>query len=169
VTICWFRQLLFILMSDAKLKKFLDRPSKFLPNNQKVILLSDSKGRYLARDVKPRWNIDFNFKSGRRLAEGRCWLQTNIEFLSRRHKVLHLFVWLGTCDLTKKRGLELNLQHSSLEECYKYVTEQVCRFFELVAKYKNIRLVFLEIPPYSMVHWYRTRGLRIDDKLSAAD
>lgn len=152
-------------MSENSLKKFLNRPSPFPPTNQKVVVLSDSKGRYLEKNRQPQWNVKFYYKSGRRLAEGLYWLRGNIRYLNRANDTVHLYVWLGTCDLTRKVGSQLELRHSSLEECYSCVTQQICRFYRLVSQYPSIKIIFLEIPPYSMVQWHQTKHVVVDDSL----
>ena len=156
----------FFLMSVNKLQSFLDRPSKCPPTDQKVILLSDSRGRYLEPYKKARWNIEFVYKSGARLAQGYYWLECNIRSLVQQYDTIHLFKWLGTCDLTQKFGPYIRLRHSSLEECFQCITCHICQFYKLVDHYPTVILVFLEIPPYSIVKWYEHKHLVIPDGLS---
>lgn len=153
-------------MSDSKLQSFLDRPTKYSPTKQKVILLSDSRGRYLEPYNQSGWNIEFVYKSGARLAQGYYWLKSNICSLVKQYDSIHLFIWLGTCDVTQKFGPSITLRHNSLEESFSYITGQICRFCELVANYPTIKLVFLEIPPYSLLKWYEYKQLGITKELS---
>lgn len=155
----------YYFMSVSKLQSFLDRPSQCPPTAQKVILLSDSRGKYLEPHKQPGWNIDFRYRSGARLAKGYYWLRDNVQSLVRLSETIHVFIWLGTCDFTQKSGPYITLRHDSLEGCFRYMTSQINRFYELIAKYPSVTLVFLEIPPYCMLKWYEHRKLVISDDL----
>lgn len=49
------------------------------------------------------------------------------------------------------------------------MSEQVNIYYRLTARYRNVKLVFLEIPPYSMVSWYVSEGLSIPESLHVQD
>lgn len=146
-------------MSTSKLRKYLDHPIKSRRVEQRVILLSDSKGRYLAPYAESGWDVDIVSKSGCTIPEGFYWLNRNIDRLLQRHGSFTLCVWLGTCDLTQKVGKTLSLRHNTVENCLKQVTNQIGRFYQLLANYPRVNIVFLEIPPYSLVQWFRSKGL----------
>jgi predicted DNA binding CopG/RHH family protein len=66
---------------------------------------------------------------------------------------IHLYIWLGTCDLTTKNKdgtISLATQHS---ETSKNVFEELKKFKLLLQPYPNSRITFIEIPHYSITKW----------------
>ena len=122
-------------MSVARLQKYLTRPSRLENTAQELVLLADSKGRYLAPFIEPGLNVDVISKSGCNLTEGYYWLDRNINKLLECHGPFTLCVWLGTCDFTSKVNKKLSLKHKSVEECFQQVSRKVERFFQLLLAY----------------------------------
>ncbi|MCG8049519.1 MAG: hypothetical protein JAY66_28240 [Candidatus Thiodiazotropha taylori] len=136
--------------------------------------MTDSKGRYLQGVqhalVLPNIPIQFLGRSGLRLAQGLNLLKDNIHGIIKSASFTHLYVWLGTCDLTTKAAdHSLHLRNRNDDDCYRYVFTQIQRFYQLTAHYKEVKLVFLQIPPYSIVRWHEnkcrpvTQGNKQDD------
>lgn len=150
-------------MSDARLKRYLARPLRTGQGFRKLILLSDSKGNYLKRYILPGDGVSFECKSGRRLADGLLWLYTNIDQVLQTCSHVCLYVWLGTCDLTARCGKLLKLRHVTIEDCYRYFAEQIERYYVFLANHSKVKIVFLQIPPYSIVSWYMAKGTAVTD------
>lgn len=153
----------------TKLEKYLHRPSHYDITNRKIILFSDSKGRYLQPHKLPIWNIDFLHRPGCTLSHGLHWLEQIIHNLVQQHSNIDLCIWLGTCDFTSKVGQHITLKHHTLEDCFRHVSTQIDRFYRLAAHYHTVRVVFLEIPPYSLAQWFRAKGLPVSDDLHNQD
>ena len=150
-------------MSLSKLEKYLERPLfAERPQTRHAILISTSKGNY----IKPHqdilsyvgYSLEFVCRPGARFPQHFYWLQRN---LSHRVHIYHdivLFVWLGTCDLTEKEGKFIKLRHTTDDEAVTYLIRQIERFLSFVAHFPSVEIVFLEIPPYSIVEWNKYKG-----------
>ena len=151
-------------MSDAKLSGYLKRQIKSGSIHGQLIVLSDSKGRYV-KDVQytlPGFDIRFEGRSGFRLFQGLNWLKANLQSLVTLYSHITLNVWLGTCDLTvKKQNHQLALRFVDDDCCYRFVISQIEKYYQLIASYPTVRLVFLQIPPYSIVRWHECKGLPV--------
>lgn len=163
-------------MTDAKLKRYLQRELHAKEIKNDLILLTDSKGNYLQRhltkystDFPAISKIHFESHSGRNLVQGLYWLQANIQRLLTCFNKLSIYVWLGTCDLTYKRGRYIYLQHRSDELCCSYISHIIERYYSFLASYSTVTVVFLYIPPYSIVHWNLKKGLPVSDNTRADD
>ena len=95
-------------MSLSQLQKYLKENPVTVPStNQKrtLIIVSDSKGKYLKRCVQnivPEKNIVFEFKGGRTTKQAVDYICSNIDYYIHRYGSILLVLWTGTCDLTKK-------------------------------------------------------------------
>lgn len=148
-------------MSDTKFIKYLERPVLHELFPGKLVFLSDSKGRYLEPHCLPSHSVEFSYRSGLRLAEGFYWLQRRLANDSQYNDRVYYYIWLSTCDLTLKSGNQIRLRHSTDIDCFSYVTRQIDRYYRLVSQYANVNLVFLEVPPYSVVEYNRAKGLQV--------
>lgn len=75
-----------------------------------------------------------------------------------------MYIWLGTCDLTAKASNHsLVLRNEDGDDCYRYVFNQIERYYRLVAPLQKVKLIFLQIPPYSIVRWHTNRNIPITD------
>ena len=161
-------------MSDSKLHKYIERPFKTGCVGRKLFLLTDSKGKYLLDHIQKiekiaHVSILHDCQSGRRLFHGFNWLQQNRDLLRKFETSIILAIWLGTCDLTCKRGKSLALRHSTDEDCYDYVRRQIERYLQFFAWYPQLRVVFLTIPPYSIVRWDKSRHIPVTDQTKSDD
>lgn len=168
-----------------RLKKYNDRPLTFNGTlKRKPILISDSKGNCL----KPhsdllsqfRYNIDFQCRGGIRFQEQYYWLLSNLKNKIRQYGNIVVYVWLGTCDLTlkisedvlvsvpgnsynnfrKRKTNFIELRHKTDREAVSYLQFQIDRIVSFVSGFPTVKLVFLEIPPYSIEEWNLSKGHR---------
>ena len=148
---------------NSKLEKFIDKPFQHLhPQSKYAVLISSSKGNYIKphRDILRAINYKLRFvcRGGATFAKQFRWLESNLEFLVHRHNQVVVIVWLGTCDLTEKSEKFISLRHSTDDAAFQYVTSQVVRFCSFAEKFPSVKLVFFEIPPYSIVEWNTYQG-----------
>jgi len=92
-------------MSESKLRKFIARPSTSPVGDRKLqpIVFTDSKGNWLKRQIssKTKNQIILQAKSGAKVEENTRWLKNNVANKIIRHGDIWLYVWLGTCNLTR--------------------------------------------------------------------
>jgi len=156
---------------EKKIESLWDRTL----DKQKIVVWSDSKGRYLrnecsknALDIESR--IVWWYKGGARLGE-------ELENLKQGHSLdrynpdeTTIFLWFGTCDLTRKvEGgcIELvsedNQAVERITEKYKEATDYL--------KTRGFRPIILETPYYSIQFWNERKGhtdaRKLDDQLKS--
>ena len=93
-----------------------------LPQSRKVTaLLSDSKGPYLqdwvssnSKDSEVKQDIKWWWKRSRTTPEGLIWLTRKFNRKLRSYGDLHIYCWLGSCDLTGKTGRYIFLKDTEL-------------------------------------------------------
>ena len=119
------------------------------------VILSDSKGNYIKDQVhhqEDRQIVWWN-KRGTNINNSLHWLEKNIKSKIKELGNIHIYIWLGTCDLTTKNKdgtLSLATQHS---ETSNNIFEQLQKFKLLLQPYPNSRITFIEIPHYSITKW----------------
>ena len=135
--------------------------------NQKrtLIIVSDSKGKYLKRCVQnivPEKNTVFEFKGGRTTKQAEDYICSNIDYYIHRYGSILLVLWTGTCDLTKKvqskqfnGKIIVDLSDTSVEE----IVIQYQRFFSLCQSRGDLlKSLLLECPYYSITIWNSFQG-----------
>ena len=152
-------------MSKAKLQKFIDSPINFQGVLIKQpILIGDSKGNYLKSHsdlfAQFGFNLDFECRGGARFVDYYYWLQSNLYKKVNKCGSIVLYIFLGTCDLTIRKGKFIELRHSSHDSAVSYLIYQIDRFRSFIARFPSVSVVFLEIPPYSIQEWNKSRGHR---------
>ena len=80
-----------------------------------------------------------------------------------------LYVWLGICDLTCKKGRFIELRHTDDSSAVVYLKDQVDKYLKLVASFPSVSIVFLEIPPYFKVEWNKSKGHRNPNSFQSQD
>ena len=156
-------------MSLSQLEKYI-RENQILqpPTIQKrtVIVVSDSKGKYLKRCVEsivPEKNIIWEFKGGRTTKQAVDHIATNIDYYRHKYGSLLLLLWTGTCDLTSKvdnsckrdRKIIVDIRQTSVDE----IVLQYERFLSVCSSYgDNVKPIILECPYYSISIWNNTQG-----------
>lgn len=111
------------------------------------IVLSDSKGRYLQREVDPNRHLENKlFWWCNKGAKTECqfqWLKDNLltkfEELSSEH--LTIYVWLGTCDITHKIGEQTSVNNDSVNKiCNSYK-----EIYKFLSGFPTLKVVFSRI------------------------
>ena len=141
-------------MSLSKVEKFLRDTAEFdicLPDQWVTpILLTDSRGRNLQSQVVSdiESSIIWWYGSGWSSSQGLKTLKSDIDDALCRYGRIHVYVWLGTCDLTIKSGTKgqicLNPVHGgdNLMTNLKKISE--------LARKRKFKVTFLELPVYSI-------------------
>lgn len=152
-------------MSHTKLRKYVEAPIRFSGRlTKQPILIGDSKGNYLKShsDLIEQFHsfIDFQCRGGARFADYFPWLVKNLQKKVDRYGCITLYIFLGTCDLTTRKGKYIELRHTDDAIAVSYLKYQIDRFFNFVSNFPTVSIVFLEIPPYSIQEWNKSRGHR---------
>lgn len=150
-------------MSLSKLQKFLEKPIE-APHSlrYKPVLVTSSKGFSLKHHLDIIQNfgytIDFHCRAGARFDQSYYWLTKNLSNIVEKNDSVLLYIWLGTCDITTKKGPFISLSHKTDEECNSYLKYHIGNIISFVSKFPTVKLVFLEIPPYSIQRWNDYKG-----------
>lgn len=150
-------------MSQNRINKYVDSPIYFSGKlRSKSFLISDSKGNYVRKHSDLiedfGYSIEFICKGGARFADQYYWLTRNLHNKVRQYGSIVLYIWLGTCDLTSKQGKYIDLRHNDDKVAISYLKFQIDRFLSVISGYPSVRIVFLEIPEYSIECYNRSRG-----------
>lgn len=149
-------------MSNSKLVKYLDRPVDRKLLVSQPVLVSNSLGKYLRKhlDLLKQFQLYLHFecRPGARFTDFYPWLNQNLRALLEKYNHLTLYIWLGTCDVTRKSGKFISLLSDNSQFIVDKVVSHIDRYISIVKEFKKVKLVFLEIPPYSIVEWNRSRG-----------
>ena len=143
-------------MSVFKLNKYLEEPFEPPISSTHTILLSDSKGSYIQSNFHSLHpSFEFVHRGGARLGDQLCWVKQNLNSRVLSHGRLTLYIWLGTCDLTYKisRSRSIALRHSSDDECLRYFQHIIQEFQSELVCFSTVKVVWLDIPPYSISMW----------------
>ncbi|CAC5418220.1 unnamed protein product [Mytilus coruscus] len=144
-------------MSEKKVRDYLQTPRSLTVGKRylRPVVLSDSKGVYLKDQVRhpeDRQIIWWN-KRGTNIQNSLHWLEKNIKNKINELGNIHLYIWLGTCDLTTKnkdRTISLASQHLDTS---KNLFENLKKFKLLLQPDPNSKITFIEIPHYSITKW----------------
>ena len=143
----------FQYMSEEKIRDYLQTQRTPTVGNRflRPVIISDSKGDYLKDQIlHPE---DRQLSGGTKEEPTKHflhWLEKNIKSKINELGNIHLYIWLGTCDLTTKNKdgtISLATQHS---ETSKNVFEELKKFKVLLQPYPNSRITLIEIPHYSI-------------------
>ena len=92
------------------------------------------------------------------------WLKNNEQKSESVWKSCVIYIWLSTCDLTVKKReiiydshLKRNVRKQFIEIRHNtdiadvtYIQDQILKYVFFVSNYPNVKLIFLEIPAYSI-------------------
>lgn len=157
-------------MSVSKLQKFLDRnpPQLDVRSDRTIIFVSDSKGLKL-RDVAEtpiEKSIVWYCRPGQNTRVSINYIVENLEPFIRRYTKVSIFLWTGTCDLTKKTGRFISLHEAPIDN----VIEQYSRLVSLSNKYgDSVKFTILECPYYSIRIWNANKGYENPETLADSD
>lgn len=161
-------------MSEPKLHKFLQTNTVPTVSVRSVtpVILSDSKGRFLSDQVDPVENVESQIiwwsESGAKIQDRYNWLTSNLDREINQIGNIHLFIWLGTCNLTKKSGKFIQLAHNDDTEV-ELITYYIGKIIDLLKGYTGSRVTFLEIPEYSIVSYNKYHGHHNPSSFRIAD
>jgi len=120
-----------VLMSKRKLQKYLEKSLPPIVGNKQLTpaILTASKAKYLIEHCSSEIEsqIRWRYKSGQSTEKGYNWLQRNIEKEIGHLDNIHIYIWLGTCDLTDYDGTFVRLStdensvHSLLDKYQKCI------------------------------------------------
>lgn len=146
-------------MSLSKICKEIERLEKTEKRtNNKVVLLSDSKGSYLKSQLRntERDQIEIITVKG---ATARTQRLTQELFRNYSHESNPtIIIWLGTCELTYKTGNEVKIDESVNKQ--RQISNIIDNYTNLKSKIlehiPNANIIFLECPYYSIERWNKT-------------
>lgn len=148
-------------MSISRLEKYLRENPVNLPAGKqarKVIIISDSKGRYLQRQIQnisPECDIIWQAVSGRSTKQATNYILANISDYLHKYGSILLIIWTGTCDLTRKVNRFVDLSSTSTDD----IIFQYEKVFNLINLYgDSLKVLVLEVPYYSVAIWNSSRG-----------
>ena len=127
------------------------------------ILVSDSKGLTLQTQVRVNHEtfLEFWCESGATAENRLQYLRDNLEHELRQpgSKPICLFIWVGTCNLTKKDGQFIYLKSQTNSEVTKLCNTYIYHFGR---QFEDVKLIFLHLPVYSTFHWNSYKNIGID-------
>lgn len=162
-------------MSNSKLQREtvkLQRKIQPVSLTKTPIILSDSKAKYLkyARSLPVEFNIVWWYQSGATARDRYLFLKDNIEQAVNRYQNIVLYVWLGTCDLTKFIDNKcIDLRSADSNSSVNDIIREFRNIYTLISTYATVELVFLEIPVYSIVGWNKSRGHKNPEQFQASN
>lgn len=130
------------------------------------VILTDSKGFYLRKVLdktdKTERQIQWLGRSGFTSTNAVSFLQPKkIKSLLKFHKQISLYIWVGTCDLTAKGKIFIDLRRPSSS-----TLQQLCRNLQLIGnrcRSQRLKVTFLHIPYYSIQLWNKNKGHKNPD------
>ena len=145
-------------MSSSKLQKYLDRPAPSVSGTHSIVL-SDSKGSYIQQYLGHS-NFTLIHRGGARLGDQLYWVKKFLKVYTKHNKQVTLYIWLGTCDITYKlpHSRAIALRHSSHLQCLEYFRRQISIYQAVLANFPTVKVVWLDIPPYSVSLWNSSKG-----------
>ena len=112
--------------------------------------------------------IDFECRKGARFPGNLFWLRRYLHKKISRFGYITLYIFLGTCDLTKliyvtegngnntRRKRYIDLRHSTDTSAVNYLRDQIDKFFLFVSGFPTVSIVFLNFP-----HIVSTSGIEL--------
>ena len=147
-------------MSDTKLENYLTRvvlPDTYCPVGTPV-LLAASKGFDLKDTADKTCTLKFWCKRGANIQEEIRWLRINLGERVKWYNKILLMIWLGTCDITIKKGKYIKLRDTSVERATNNIICQLRDLLQEVLRFPTITPVFLENPVYSISKYNQSKG-----------
>ena len=151
-------------MNKRKLERYLENCASltdgYLRQVQTPLLLTDIKGDYLSEHSTNRIENSIVWLGGKGWTSerGLDYFTSNCDSLRATNGDFHLFVWLGTCDMTSKsrrtRYVHLNSNYS--RDAAKLILN--LKKFSTLASRKNFPVTILEIPVYCIREYNKYQG-----------
>ena len=155
-------------MSESSIKKSCDyfrlskqEIEKYSPV-RKAILIADSKGNYIKDKIttESKLNIKFITRKGWKIQEVIDWAERELTNECRHFDKITCYIWLGTCNLTEytRSSKYITLQAHN-DSNVKYLKRKFIELKHLIqSSLANSKVVFLEVPAYSIQWWNRKHG-----------
>lgn len=132
------------------------------------VVVSDSKGRYIKQCVDSvQDNIKWYCKSGAESSTALNWVKHNLYKVIAEHGAVCVYIWFGTCDLTVKKGKYIFLSEN-LELSVSKLKGNLLEIKKFCAE-KNTKVIFLEVPYFSIEVWNRNKGHKTPSSFHADD
>ena len=97
-------------------------------------------------------------QEGSNIEESLHWLGFNIESKINEIGSIHLYIWLGTCNLTKKgKHFSISLANQQPQEANEII-ESLQKIEAILKPYPGTKLTILEVLHYSIVQWNTSRN-----------
>ncbi|CAG2188875.1 unnamed protein product [Mytilus edulis] len=145
---------------SRKLEKYIENQPQYPDGFQykTPILVSDSKGFTLRNACKEKeFPLESWSKSGATTEVLVDLIKSRIEKSIKRHQHVIIYLWSGTCDLTKKEGRFIKLKSHS-KQSIQTIEEQYNRAINIVSKYQNAEIKFIDCPLLSISNWNKYKG-----------
>ena len=97
-------------------------------------------------------------EEGRPIEERLHWLESNIECKINEIGNIHQYIWLGSCNLTKKGKNFSNSLANQQPEPANEIIESLQKIEAILKPYPGTKLTILEVPHYSIVQWNTSRN-----------
>ena len=134
---------------------------------EKILIISDSKGRYLKAEAA-RSDIDIRIESfpSSRTSAGVTKTESLLQKLPEceRNKTIVIF-WFLTCDVTKKEKRYISQRYASTHQLTLEIKSQLAKLPDLSKKY-HTDIGILEIPPIFTRIWNSHKGHPDPEKIN---
>ena len=139
-------------MSEKRIIDYLQSPRSITIGTRffRPVIISDSK--HQIRHTEDRQIVWWN-KSGTTIERELHWLGEHIHDKIRELGDIHLYIWLGTCNLTNKNKDGTISLTSQQPNAAINIFSKLTKFQELFVPYPNCRTTIVEIPYYSIAKW----------------
>jgi hypothetical protein len=142
------------MSSERKLQRQIDklRLSPLLTPPRVPVLLSDSKGFNLKQQVRvnPESFLHFWCESGAIAGNRLQFLKDNLQHELQNLNLITLYVWVGTCNFTRKEGHFIYLSVKGQFNCWQF-NNGAKEIYHFTRQFENqVKLVFLHIPLFSI-------------------
>lgn len=151
-------------MNKTKLERYLASGPSFTEGYIRQvatpILLTDSKGDYLSEQSENCVDNSIVWLGGKgwTSTRGLEYFRRKCRGLKERYDNSHLFVWLGTCDLTTKNRKYVYLNENYSRDAAKLMLN--LRKFSNLARRENLQITVLEIPVFCIRAFNKYHGHR---------
>ena len=160
-------------MSLSKISKELDKIRDLrLQDKQcsrEIILLSDSKGDYIKRQLSSSEQKNLEIISVKGATANSPRLKQLLFEKTRSGSSPIVIVWLGTCELTEKDNRKIKIRnYSGLSDHGKItkILENYCTLkASITEQLPKAKVIFLECPYYSISRWNNEENSEQDNKL----
>ena len=149
-------------MTESRLHKFLERETLGVEKGYswKPVIFSDSKAAYLERFKQEECvgsNILWNIYRGNNSGQITRRVKDTLNDLVASYGKVHVYLWVGTCDLTIKRGDFIDLQDNT-EQALRSLSDNLLQLEEFFQGRSSAKLTILQIPYYSIRKWNSLKG-----------